>query len=187
MKYMRNNTAVSNGIVWGRMLLCLLLPLLSSGCGPSELMKLRFGRVESFRTESVGFGAVKGRAVVSSYNGNKKNVTFESGRIEVLLDGRTIGIATLAEPVAVAPGAGVVEVPLRIRFPQSGLKVLSERFRRGETGGRRGKKKRDVRIAGSLDIDCGGRRKTVRFKRRVGEKTWQRVGDALFGTIEFRL
>lgn len=143
--------------------------LLLNACGPKELRRLSFDKVESFRAERTGLGAVEGTATVSLYNGNKKNVTFDNGRIDVLLNGRTLGVVTLLEPVEVKPGFGKTEVPVRIRFAQDGLKSIA-----GLLFPKRGRRARnpEVRIAGSLGVAASGdgRIKNVRFDRKVTGK-----------------
>lgn len=149
--------------------------LLLNACGPKELTRLSFDKVESFRAERAGLGAVEGTATVSLYNGNKKNVTFDNGRIDVLLNGRTLGVVTLLELVEVKPGFGKTEVPVRIRFAQEGLKSIAELLfpKRGQRG-----RKPELRIAGSLGIAAGngGRLQNVRFNRKVTEKMIGQLG-----------
>lgn len=143
--------------------------LLLNACGPKELARMGFDKVESFRAGRIGLGSAEGIATVSLYNGNKKNVTFDNGRIDVLLNGRTLGVVTLLEPVEVKPGFGRTEVPVRIRFAQDGLKSIA-----GLLFPKRGYRVRkpELRIAGSLGVavSSDGRIKNVRFDRKVTEK-----------------
>lgn len=165
-------------------LLAALPLLLLSGCGPRELARFGLEGVESFRAEAPAFGSVEGTATVALYNGNKKNVTFGSGRIEILLNGKTIGRVTLVRPVTVAPGYGYAEVPVRVRFPQNGLKSVLELILTGHSG-RTGKS--GVRIAGTLGIDREGRRVTVRFDRKVGPEMVTLFGKAFIAPGAFQL
>lgn len=153
-----------------KILILAAAPLLwLNGCGPKELARMGFGKVESFRTEHAGLGSAEGIATVSLYNGNKKNVTFDNGRIDVLLNGRTLGVVTLLEPVEVKPGFGRTEMPVRIRFAQDGLMSIAGLLFPKQ--GRRARKP-EVRIAGSLGVAASGdgRIKNVRFDRKVTEK-----------------
>lgn len=170
-------------------LLKILLPavaplLLLCSCGPRELGRLGFDRVDSFRAEELRFGSAEGVATLSLYNGNKKSVTFGSGRIEVRLNGRAVGIVTLLRPVAVPPGYCRTEVPVRIRFPQDGLKSVAELVL---PGGESRARKADLRIAGSLGIDRGNRMQTVRFDRKVSGKNLKHFGKQLIHSFGFRL
>ncbi len=170
-------------------LLKILIPavvplLLLCSCGPRELGRLGFDRVDSFRAEELRFGSAEGVATLSLYNGNKKSVTFGSGRIEVRLNGRAVGIVTLLRPVAVPPGYCRTEVPVRIRFPQDGLKSVAELVL--PEGGSRARKP-DLRIAGSLGFDRGNRIQTVRFDRKVSGKTLKHIGEQFIHSFGFRL
>lgn len=158
--------------------------LLLTGCGGvRQLTRLEVDRVERFRIESLGVGTLEGTATVSLYNGNKKNVTFGSGRFELLLDGRTMGVLTLREPVVVAPGAGRAEVPIRIRFSQETLRRVAELFGRRDDTRKPSVWRLDGRIGLDRDEDgsAAGRRSTVRFRRRIDRETITRFGESLAG------
>ena len=161
--------AAARPLTRGLMLILVSLIALLTACGPKELVRMGFGKVESFRAERVGLGSVEGVATISLYNGNKKNVTFGSGRIDVALNGRTLGVITLQEAVEVRPGFGRTEVPVRIRFAQDGLQSVAELLFPGRR--QRGRKP-ELRIAGSLGITAGNGRQiqNVRFNRKVTEK-----------------
>lgn len=158
--------------------------LLLASCRSKELTRMGFDKVESFRMESLRFGSAEGTAAVSLYNGNKKSVTFGSARFEVRWGERVLGVITLLQPVTVLPGYSRVGMPVRIRFPQDGLKVVMEMLlRKGESRGRR----HQLRIAGMLGIDRGGSMQTVRFNRRVSAKALESLGRHLIDPIEFKL
>lgn len=160
----------------------LLLVLLLNACATGKLAKIDCGPVEAFRAETLGFGSAEGTAVVPLYNGNKKNVTFGSARLEVRRGKQVLGVVTLLQPVTVPPGYNRIEIPVRIRVPQDGLKTVMKMLLRKGPGQRP-----PLRIAGVLGIDCGGRRQTVRFNRRASEKMLG-LSDRLFThPIEFRL
>lgn len=145
-----------------------VLFLLLNACGSKELIRMGFEKVESFRTELAGLGFADGTATVSLYNGNKKIVIFDRGRIELKLNGRTLGAVTLRESIQVKPGFGKTEIPVYIRFSQDGLKAAMELiFPARETRGR----KPNWRVSGSLTFVAGNnrplRQRTVRFDRRL--------------------
>lgn len=142
--------------------------LLLTSCGSKELTRLGFDKVESFRTELAGLGFVDGTATVSLYNGNKKTVIFDSGRIELKLNGRTLGVVTLRKSIQVKPGFGKTEVPVRIRFPLTEVGAAMELILPApETRGR----KPNWRISGLLTFVAGHNgplsQRTVRFDRRL--------------------
>lgn len=150
--------------LWG-----FLFPLLLAGCGPKELARLGFDKVESFRAERVGLGSAEGVATVSLYNGNKKSVIFDSGRIELKINGRPLGVVTLQRPVVVQPGFGKTEVPVRIRFSLKELSTAMGLISSVQEGSMR--RKPNWRISGSLTFVAGNngplRERTVRFDRRL--------------------
>lgn len=154
------------------------LMTLLTACGPKELVRMRFDKVESFRIEQVGLGSAEGVATLSLYNGNKKNVIFDSGRIDILLNGRTLGIVMLQEPVVTEPGSGRTDVPVRMRFAHDGWRAVAELL---SSGRQRHGRKPELRIVGSLEVSTGdsGRIKRVRFDRKVAEKTIRQLDPRL--------
>lgn len=158
------------------LLLGVVLPLLLAACsGSKALTRLRIERVEEFRPQRTGFGFAEGTVAVSLYNGNKKNVIFDSGRIDLKLNGRTIGSAMLTRSTVVGSGMQRVEVPVRVRFAVEGigswLKILSP-------GQERRTRRPTLRITGSLNIVAGSplRSQTVRFDRRLDRKAAEWLG-----------
>lgn len=143
--------------------------LLLTSCGSKELTRLGFDKVESFRTELAGLGFVDGTATVSLYNGNKKTVIFDSGRIELKLNGRTVGVVTLRESIQVKPGFGKTEVPVRIRFPLTEVGAAMGLISSVQKGSAR--RRPNWRISGSLTFVAGHNgplsQRTVRFDRRL--------------------
>lgn len=151
------------------LILAVVPLLLLASCGSKVLTRLGFDKVESFRTESLKFGSVEGVAAVSLYNGNKKNVIFDKGRIEIKLNGRILGVVTLRESIQVKPGFGKTEIPVRIRFSVTeagtAMRLLSS-VQKGSAS-----RKPNWRISGSLTFVAGHNgplsQRTVRFDRRL--------------------
>lgn len=153
-----------------KFLILALAPfLLLTSCGSKELTRMGFDKVESFRTELVGLGFVDGTATVLLYNGNKKTVIFDSGRIELKLNGRTLGVVTLRKSIQVKPGFGKTEVPVRIRFPLTEVGAamgLTSSVQKSSA-----RRRPNWRISGSLTFVAGHNgplsQRTVRFDRRL--------------------
>lgn len=151
------------------LILAVVPLLLLASCGSKELTRMGFDKVESFRTELAGLGFADGTATVSLYNGNKKTVIFDSGRIELKLNGRTLGVVTLRKSIQVKPGFGKTEVPVRIRFSVTeagtAMRLLSS-VQKGSAS-----RKPNWRISGSLTFVAGHNgplsQRTVRFDRRL--------------------
>ena len=164
-----------------RRLALLLLPLLSvmllGGCaGGLALSRMRTERVETFRSDRIGIGYIEGTLEITFDNRNKKNITFDRGRIEVKLDDRPLGVATLTAPTVVAPGRQRVSLPIRIRLAQEGLAtIVKTLFTRPQEL----TENPDIRIAGTLELLTGTstRSRKVRFDRRLDRRTAERIGD----------
>lgn len=152
-----------------KILILAVTPFLLHSCGPKELIRMGFGKVESFRTERAGLGSAEGVATVSLYNGNKKNAIFDSGRIELELNGRTLGVVTLREPIQVKPGFGKTEIPVRVRFALTEVNTAIGLISSAQEGFARHKP--NWRISGSLSFIAGNngplRQRTVRFDRKL--------------------
>lgn len=154
--------------------------LLLNACGPKEMTRLSFDKVESFRAERAGLGSVEGTATVSLYSGNKKNVIFDSGQVEVALNGRTFGVITLQKAVVVRPGFSKTEVPVRVRFARDGFQSLAELVfpKRGQ-----GVRRPEIRIAGQVNVVAGDplRSRTLRFNRKLTPKMASQLGEMCNG------
>lgn len=157
--------------------------LLLSSCGVLTLLKMRADRMESHRIESLQLGAIDERITVAVHNGNKKAVTFSSGQIELRVGDRTVGVATLREAVVVEPGSSRVDLPVRIRLPHEGwrslLSLALSTLREDD-----GPARRDIRVVGTIGIEKGRKRMTVRFKRRIDEQTLIDAGKTLIGSAD---
>lgn len=156
----------------------LILSLLLTACAGGALTRMGVERIESFRVERIGLGSTEGIATVALYNGNKKNVIFDSGRIDVVLNGRTLGVVTLQQSVVAHIGMQRVEFPVRIRFARDGMKSMAELlFPKREQR----RDKAEWRMVGTLTVIAGNNgplhEQTVRFNRKITEKTTGRLGD----------
>lgn len=160
-------------------ILIMTFLLLVTSC-VGGLSKLAVGDVRGYRSERFTLGSAEGTLGVSMYQGGKKKITFESGRLEVIFNSKTLAVATLRQPVEVRPGWQVAELPLRIRFGRDGVgKALDMLLPRRE----RDCRQPEIRVAVTLEVRSGdgSRAKTIRFKRKLTDAQWQEIGQRFGG------
>lgn len=163
--------------------LTMAILLLATSCS-GGLTKLAVGDVRGYRSERFALNATEGVLSVSMYNAGKKKITFESGRLEIMWQGKKLAVADLRHPVEVHPGWQVAEISLRIRFGRDGLlKAVGMLFpKHPEKPG-----KEDFpsfRIVGKVGVRSGNSAgiKTISFRRKLGAEDWQAI-TARFNNI----